>query len=73
MNQQERLTKYLEKHGKIDPLKAWTQLGIYRLADTVFNLRKKGYDIKTTNKKVKNKFKEVCHVAEYKLEGTNNV
>jgi len=68
MNQQERLTEYLEKHGKIDPLKAWTQLGIYRLADTVFNLRKKGYDITTTNKKVKNKFKEVCVVAEYKLE-----
>ena len=55
MNQQERLTKYLEKHGKIDPLKAWTQLGIYRLADTIFNLRKKGYEIKTNTKKVKNK------------------
>ena len=52
MNQQERLTEYLEKHGKIDPLKAWTQLGIYRLADTVFNLRKKGYEITTTNKKI---------------------
>lgn len=68
MNQQERLTKYLEKHGKIDPLKAWTQLGIYRLADTVFNLRKKGYEIKTKTKKIKNKYKEICHVAEYKLE-----
>lgn len=68
MNQQERLTKYLEKHGKIDPLKAWTQLGIYRLADTVFNLRKKGYEIKTETKKIKNKYKETCHVAEYKLE-----
>jgi Helix-turn-helix domain len=73
MNQQQRLTEYLKKHGTIDPLKAWTQLGIYRLADTVFNLRKKGYDITTSNKKVKNKFKEVCVVAEYKLEGTNNV
>lgn len=72
MNQQERLTEYLEKHGKIDPLKAWTQLGIYRLADTVFNLRKKGYEITTTNKKVKNRFKEVCIVAEYKLEGSDN-
>lgn len=72
MNQQERLTEYLEKHGTIDPLKAWTQLGIYRLADTVFNLRKKGYAITTANKKVKNKFKEVCVVAEYKLEANND-
>jgi len=68
MNQQERLTKYLEKHGKIDPLKAWTKLGIYRLADSVFKLRKKGYKITTNDKKVKNKFKEICIVAEYKLE-----
>ena len=68
MNQQERLTEYLEKHGTIDPLKAWTQLGIYRLADGIFKLRKKGYDITTSDKKVKNKFKEVCVVAEYKLE-----
>ena len=68
MNQKERLLDYLKSKRKINPLQAWRELGIYRLSDTVLRLRKDGYDIKTETVKVKNKFKEVCHVAEYKLE-----
>ena len=69
MTQQERLIKYFKKNKTIDPLRAWKQLGIYRLADCVYQLRKKGYFIKTSNKKVKNSFDETCIVAEYRWGG----
>ena len=68
MNQKERLLNHLQTKGKINPLQAWRELGIYRLADTVLRLRKEGYEITTNITKVKNKFKEVCSVAEYRLE-----
>jgi hypothetical protein len=69
MNQQERLISHFKKSKTIDPLRAWTQLGIYRLADCVYQLRKKGFEIKTEQKRVKNKFKETCIVAEYRIRG----
>lgn len=69
MTQQERLIKHFKKTKSIDPLRAWTQLGIYRLADCVYQLRKKGFAIETKPKRVKNKFKETCVVAEYRIMG----
>lgn len=68
-NQQERLLKYLEIHGKITPMVAWNTLGIYRLSDVVLKLRKKGYPIITERVKVKNRFGEKCRVAEYHYHG----
>jgi|TARA_R110000822_G_scaffold189024_2_gene328045 hypothetical protein len=69
MTQQERLIKHFKRTKTIDPLRAWTKLGIYRLADCVYNLRKKGYAIETTDKRVKNTFNETCIVAEYRIRG----
>lgn len=69
MTQQERLIKHFKKSKTIDPLRAWKNLGIYRLADCVYNLRKKGYAIETQAKKVKNSFNETCIVAEYRMRG----
>jgi hypothetical protein len=69
MTQQERLIKYFKKSKTIDPLRAWTQLGIYRLADCVYQLRKKGFEIDTQKITVINKFKENCVVANYKIRG----
>lgn len=69
MTQQERLIKHFKRTKTIDPLRAWTHLGIYRLADCVYQLRKKGFEIDTNQKRVKNKFKETCIVAEYRMRG----
>lgn len=69
MTQQERLIKYFKKAKTIDPLRAWTKLGIYRLSDAIYKLRKKGYAIETNDKKVKNSFNETCVVAEYRMKG----
>lgn len=67
MTQVERLKEYLKEKKSIDPLKAWTELGIYRLSDAVYRLRKEGLNISTDRKKVYNKFGEACVVANYKM------
>lgn len=69
--QTKRLLKYLEIHGTITPIIAWNTLGIYRLSDVVYKLRKKGYTIATRRKNVKNRFGEKCRVAEYVYEVDN--
>lgn len=69
MSQKQRLLDFLKKYGKINPLQAWRDLGIYRLSDTVLQLRKEGHDIETTKIEVKNKFDEDCKVAEYRIRG----
>ena len=46
MNQNKRLLTYLEQGQTINPLKAWNELGIYRLASRVCDLRKQGIEIK---------------------------
>ena len=73
MTQKERLLKYLELHGRINPLQSWQALGIYRLSAVILDLRKEGYDIETVNTPVRNQFGEECHVATYVLHNSNNI
>lgn len=61
----ERLLAYLEEHRTINPLEAWSKLGIYRLGARVFDLRAAGYDVQSGFLKVKNQFGEDCRVANY--------
>lgn len=67
MSQQKRLINYLSHFKTIDPLQAWNQLGIYRLAAQIHVLRNKGYNIETKDKDVINSFDERCTVANYVL------
>ena len=69
MNQQTRLKSYLEEFKEIDPLTAWKELGIYRLAAVVHELRGKGVNIETRRRSVFNKFGEGCVVANYEYYG----
>ena len=67
-SQNERLAAYLQQHETINPLQAWTQLGLYRLSARCHELRHKyGMNIKTGSVTVQNQFGENCTVAEYKL------
>ena len=68
MSQQDRLLNYLETNHQINPLTAWSELGIYRLSDTVLKLRKKGHNIITEKLNVNNRWNEKCTVANYILE-----
>ena len=54
--------------GPVNPLKAWADLGIYRLSARVLDLRSKGIEIKTRPLQVTNQFGEPTRVAEYYLE-----
>lgn len=69
MSQNERLLRHLQEnpHG-IDPMTAWSALGIYRLGARVFDLKALGHRIVNTGKTVTNRFGEECRVANYKLE-----
>lgn len=67
--QAEKLFKYLKKHKTIQPMEALKELGIYRLSARILDLRKEGIDIVTNRITVKNKFKEKCLVAEYRMRG----
>ena len=67
MTQKQRLLTYLEQGNKINPLKAWQELGIYRLASRICDLRKDGNEIKDEWLEVPNRFGEFVRVKEYYL------
>ena len=60
-----RLLAALLDGKKVNPLSGWRVLGIYRLSDTVFQLRKLGLPVITDRLDVQNRFGDACHVAEY--------
>lgn len=66
MNQKQRVLEWLKRHKGITPLEAWVELGIYRLSDVIWKLRKY-YIIDTEEKVIINKFGEECRVAFYVL------
>lgn len=69
MTQEKRALRYFQTHKRgLTPFDFWVKLGIYRASDTVYKLRKAGYDVKTDRIKVKNQYGEVCNVAYYTLE-----
>lgn len=69
MTQTARTLKYFQTHKRgLTPFDFWSKLGIYRASDTVYKLRKIGYEIKTDQITVKNQFGEECRVAYYTLE-----
>ena len=54
--------------GPIRPMTALNDLGIYRLASRINDLRKAGHKIKTKKIVVVNRLGESSYVAEYSLE-----
>ncbi len=67
MTQYNKVLKHLQ-HKPITSMEAFEKYGITRLSAIIFNLRADGYDISSKTKKVKNRYGEVCHFSEYKLE-----
>jgi hypothetical protein len=47
---------------------AWSELGIYRLASRINDLRKAGHKINTKKVEVVNRWGESAYIAEYSLE-----
>ena len=65
--QEKRIASYLMQNFNINPLSAWKECGVYRLAARIHTLRSKGMQIETKRRKVKNQFGEECNVAHYRL------
>ena len=64
-----RLLVYLKEHKTITQQEAYIELGNTRLSATVFNLRKKNYNIVTEPTKGKNRYGEATNYGTYRLEG----
>lgn len=69
MTQCERILKYIDDFGSINPLEAMVDLGIMRLAARVSDLKKEGYPIKRKMVAGKNRYGETICFAEYRMDG----
>lgn len=66
--QKARLLAAMLAGRQINPLTAWREFGIYRLADVVHQLkRKNGWPIQTEDLPVRNTFSEECVVGLYSV------
>ena len=66
MTQCERVLDRLQR-GPITPMEAWNELGVYRLAARVSDLKEAGHKIVKRTVNVANRFGEICRVARYEL------
>lgn len=67
LTQCERVLAYIEEKGSITQLEALNELGVFRLASRVSDLRKHGYPITSKMETVKNRFGENCKIKRYSL------
>lgn len=66
--QTDRVLAYMQEHGSINPLNSWRDIGVYRLASRISDLKAKGYEIGKRNRRTVNKYGEVTHFSEYYLK-----
>ena len=66
--QQQRVYDYMDRFGSITSLQAFADLGVTRLADVVFKLKKAGVEIHTEMKGCKNRFGDPVRFARYSLK-----
>lgn len=68
MKQTERLLEHLKHFGSIQPMQAWTQLGIYRLASRIHDLREDGHAIEKRMVTITNRWGEEVRFAQYEMQ-----
>lgn len=67
MTQCDQILKYLETHAGITALDALRQIGSFRLAARIKDLRSQGHNIVTVMKEVETSSGDTARVAEYRL------
>ena len=68
MTQCEKIYKFMKTHKLgITPLQAMDHFGCMSLAQRIYDLRERGYDINSEIVEVKNRYGETCRVARYTL------
>lgn len=68
MTQNELILTWLKK-APIGPMEALNELGVYRLASRINELRKEGYEIETMRHTIVNRYGDEVSVARYVLKG----
>lgn len=66
--QTERVLQYMRDFGSITQRDASNDLGVWRLASRISELKKDGYSITSKMEPVKNRYGETCHIKRYSLE-----
>lgn len=67
LTQEDRVLMHLQNNKSLTSMEAFNKYGITRLSAKIFDLRRKGYNIASVGKEVKNRYGDTCHVAEYIL------
>lgn len=61
----ERIIKYMDDFGSITQREAINDLGVYRLASRISELKQDGYPITSKMEAVKNRYGETSHIKRY--------
>lgn len=69
ITQCDRILNYMMEFGSITQLEALRDLGCFRLASRINDLKKKGYKIRREMVDVNNRYGEVVQIARYRFEG----
>lgn len=71
ITQEDRIINYMKKYGKISQKDA-IEMGIFRLASRICEIKKSGVPIVTERVKVKNRDQSTSIIAVYSLGGEEN-
>jgi len=64
----DRVLEYMKTHDGITQMDALNEIGVWRLASRISDLRRIGYIISKSMVSVKNRYGEKCRIAKYRLE-----
>ena len=67
MTQNERILEHMQIFGSITPKEAMDRYGVMRLGARIYDLKKEGHRILSTNEKGTNKYGDTVHYARYRL------
>lgn len=67
MTQKERILQYMKDFGSITQAQAFYDLGVYRLAARISDLRRDKIKIRSQQKAGKNRYGETVYFSEYSL------
>lgn len=63
----DRIIRYLKEYGTITSAQAMQELGVYRLASRISELKKDGWEIEKRMVRTINRWGEAVHFAEYSI------
>lgn len=68
----DRVLDYMRENGSISQLEAFIELGVFRLASRISDLKRQGYTINSKMEAVTNRYGEKCYIKRYTVQEGNN-